>query len=435
MAANSVFAEELMKFALSKAYQHPVIFTNNACWTTIGMDEPITGRRLLEICEVHLIYIGIHMFAKLKQKPFIPITATALLELPTVEIPSLDDRDTVLSAIDLTFKQKEQTDDTQMTIDTQNSTEDSSDNDVPDNRYTSQPNTSTNQPNFAVPPVSNEVSSMENHSDSGSMSDSLLSPKQSNLQPNLDTNINTSSSSNNILGTYNDQSTSPLTSCVEPLHSVMGSNNHMSPSQGSAPGTNTGNNQTSDEHALTINSLHDVSMAATQGTTEIDDDQPMQLVNEHPAHNTGPSPDSDCTLNKGLQVKTTPNQQIIRDKYTDAPLSGAFECLHDKDLDINSISLNMYSLEAVTKKESAELTPIDTFLLDHTYCVNWHQFMTTKSVDDSIIGKNIVNDSPIINPVNQQVINEVANLTLENTDNSEAIEISMVLDSTVETMQ
>ena len=50
MSANSVFADELMIFALSKVYQrHTVIFTNNACWTTIGTDEPTMGRRLLEI--------------------------------------------------------------------------------------------------------------------------------------------------------------------------------------------------------------------------------------------------------------------------------------------------------------------------------------------------------------------------------------------------
>ena len=59
MSSESVFTDELMIFALSKVYnRHTEIFTSNACWTTIGTDAPITGRRLLEICEIHLLYIG-----------------------------------------------------------------------------------------------------------------------------------------------------------------------------------------------------------------------------------------------------------------------------------------------------------------------------------------------------------------------------------------
>ena len=80
MSFDSVFADELMIFALSKIYnRHTIIFTSNACWTTIGTDAPIKGSRLLEICDIHLLYIGVHMFAELKHKPFIPITATAVL--------------------------------------------------------------------------------------------------------------------------------------------------------------------------------------------------------------------------------------------------------------------------------------------------------------------------------------------------------------------
>ena len=68
MSSDSVFADELMIFALSRTYQHhTVIFTHNMCWTTIGTDEPIKGHRLLEICQVHLIYIGIHMLVELKR--------------------------------------------------------------------------------------------------------------------------------------------------------------------------------------------------------------------------------------------------------------------------------------------------------------------------------------------------------------------------------
>ena len=89
MSADSVFADELMIFGLSKLYQrHTVIFMSNACWTTIGTDAPITRRWLLEICDIHLLYIGIHMFTELKLKPFIPITTTAVLEPPTIVVPT-----------------------------------------------------------------------------------------------------------------------------------------------------------------------------------------------------------------------------------------------------------------------------------------------------------------------------------------------------------
>ena len=108
MSFDSVFADELMIFALSKIYnRHTIIFTSNACWTIIGTDTPITGSCLLEICDIHLLYIGVHMFAELKRKPFIPITATAVLESLQVKIPILDTEDTAALAIDLSVKQKE----------------------------------------------------------------------------------------------------------------------------------------------------------------------------------------------------------------------------------------------------------------------------------------------------------------------------------------
>ena len=47
------------------------------------------------------------MFAELKRKPFIPITATAVLESPQVTIPISDTEDTAALAIDLSVKQKD----------------------------------------------------------------------------------------------------------------------------------------------------------------------------------------------------------------------------------------------------------------------------------------------------------------------------------------
>ena len=81
MESPSVYADELMLFALARTYQrHVVVFTRNKCWSTIGSDDFISGERLLEICDLKLVYISQHMFAELKQKPFIPITQTAITE-------------------------------------------------------------------------------------------------------------------------------------------------------------------------------------------------------------------------------------------------------------------------------------------------------------------------------------------------------------------
>ena len=76
----------------------------NACWTTISTDEPIGGRRLLEICQVHFLHIGMHMFAELKLKPFVPVNMPARSEAPRTAIPSNDDVSDTTSAMDLTVK-------------------------------------------------------------------------------------------------------------------------------------------------------------------------------------------------------------------------------------------------------------------------------------------------------------------------------------------
>ena len=95
-----------MIYALSRVYQcHTVIFTSRSCWTTIGPDQPIDGNRLLQICQVHLLHIGLHMYAEIKSKPFVPVTKTALTEAPLPVLPALhDDSSAIDTAIDLSVK-------------------------------------------------------------------------------------------------------------------------------------------------------------------------------------------------------------------------------------------------------------------------------------------------------------------------------------------
>ena len=104
MSSESVYADELMLFALAKSHQrHVVVFTKSHCWSTVGSDEPITGRRLLDICDIHLVYIGQHMYAELKVKPFATNTKRAVTHGPTEDVPSATNSDLDVDAIDLSI--------------------------------------------------------------------------------------------------------------------------------------------------------------------------------------------------------------------------------------------------------------------------------------------------------------------------------------------
>ena len=106
MSSDSVFGDELMVYALSCAYQwHALILTSKGYWTTIGSDDPIKLDRLLQICEVRLLFIGMHMFGELKRKPFVTPVQQQVLEPPCANIPykSIDPYNAV-AALDLTKK-------------------------------------------------------------------------------------------------------------------------------------------------------------------------------------------------------------------------------------------------------------------------------------------------------------------------------------------
>ena len=71
MCNHEMFADELMLFAMARTFQHHmVVYGKLRCWSTIGTDAPIDGDRLLDISQVHLVYIGENMFAKLRRKVF-----------------------------------------------------------------------------------------------------------------------------------------------------------------------------------------------------------------------------------------------------------------------------------------------------------------------------------------------------------------------------
>ena len=105
MRSESVFTDELMLYALACTYQHHVVmFTSMRYWSKVGSDEPITGTHLLEICEVHLLYIGQHMYGELKLCPFVPVKGQAITEAPNIYILPTDEDKRSMEAVDLSKK-------------------------------------------------------------------------------------------------------------------------------------------------------------------------------------------------------------------------------------------------------------------------------------------------------------------------------------------
>ena len=102
MESSSVFADELMLFALARTFKvHVVVFTRNRCWSMIGSDDYISGDRLLEICDVKLLYVGQHMFAELRPKPFILVTKLVMSKLPNYSHLKSTTDDEIPTPIDL----------------------------------------------------------------------------------------------------------------------------------------------------------------------------------------------------------------------------------------------------------------------------------------------------------------------------------------------
>ena len=104
MSSDSVFGDELMLYALSRIYhRHVVIFTAHGYWTTVGSDEPLSPMRLLEICEVRLMYIGTHMYSELKLKPFVLVQLPAVTESPCrIILHSVENNTDIVKAMELT---------------------------------------------------------------------------------------------------------------------------------------------------------------------------------------------------------------------------------------------------------------------------------------------------------------------------------------------
>ena len=68
----------------------------------MGSDEPISGQRLLDICHIHLAYIGQQMYGELKCRPFTTMPGLMITGSPTQGIPPSDETECSVTAVDLT---------------------------------------------------------------------------------------------------------------------------------------------------------------------------------------------------------------------------------------------------------------------------------------------------------------------------------------------
>ena len=70
MKYEGIKGDEISLHALAQIYQrHVMVHTKSKLWTTVKLDTNITEEKLHDICDVHLLYLGNDIYARLKKKP------------------------------------------------------------------------------------------------------------------------------------------------------------------------------------------------------------------------------------------------------------------------------------------------------------------------------------------------------------------------------
>ena len=70
MKYEGIKGDEISLHALARIYQrHVVVYMKARPWTTVKLDDKVTESRLIDICDVHLLYMGKDIFIELKRKP------------------------------------------------------------------------------------------------------------------------------------------------------------------------------------------------------------------------------------------------------------------------------------------------------------------------------------------------------------------------------
>ena len=348
MQSDSVFGDELMLYALSRPYQrHTVVFTSLRCWSTIGSDNPISSTRLLEICQVPLLYIGQHMYGELKLHLFVPVMGPAIAEGLTNFIPPSDDDCESLEAMDLTKKSEEG-----------NTAEDTT---VGSDSESCIDNLEKSVPSLKINDIELEGLPDNIATDSDTPSESLLSPpvlSNGNLNNISGTNTTDMSISNKPLTLSNEYQNGsnghaaptslpliPDNVSISMSHDSSGTPNHHdscnnidSVIANSTQETQTSNEDThSDLDMMGKNMESDSDCATTGMNTDTSQKSAMDKNTESEWAMTSMNTN---TLQKSVMAKNdiltvtatkTPDSDNItysHDTYKDGPLSGALEKIH-----------------------------------------------------------------------------------------------------------
>ena len=87
MKYEGIRGDEVAIHALARAYQrHVIVYTKNRPWTTIKPDGTLNEDNLWDMCDVHLLYLGQHVYVELKRKPFSEPTQRTIFTDPQAQI-------------------------------------------------------------------------------------------------------------------------------------------------------------------------------------------------------------------------------------------------------------------------------------------------------------------------------------------------------------
>ena len=90
MKYEGIKGDEIALHALARVYQcHVVVYTKSRPWTTVKFTSKMTEEKLPKVCDIHLLYMGNHVFAELKRKEkrVAPIPATARTSIISTKPP------------------------------------------------------------------------------------------------------------------------------------------------------------------------------------------------------------------------------------------------------------------------------------------------------------------------------------------------------------
>ena len=342
MASDNVLGDELMVYALSRTYQrHTPIITNTICWMTIGSDEPISDQRLLELCEVKLLYIGLHMFGELKLKPFGNVKQQAVTEALSSILPNTSDdmestQEDSPKVIDLSkpHENKETSDDE--TIDGDPSIS----SDIPAILSSSE-----SKDTGLTSPVQHTVlltNIIETDNDSDTPSESLISPAVTNpLDADRVQGLNKENTPDSkcavdhvSLGRNSRSVTFDITSTNTNNNAMLGINGNVKIMMGTNSNVLLNNMEQS---ALGINTKSPEGIGTMCCDPETDDTSKTDTLTLTQININDHFVDDTCSTHRN----DTDCADYIFDAYQDAVLSGALECLNPAESCVVNILTNL----------------------------------------------------------------------------------------------